>query len=141
MRFLFINGPNLDILGRREPEIYGSESLEEINSGIRETAGELGVEAEFFQSNHEGAIIDRINTAQEDGIIINPAGLTHTSVALKDSLEAFNGYVCEVHLSNIFAREEFRKSSVTASAADGVISGFGSRGYVMALEAAVSEVA
>ncbi len=138
-KILVIHGPNMDTLGTREPEIYGTETLDDINSRIREKAGELNVAAEFFQSNHEGAIIDRISSSDAGTIIINPAGLTHTSISLLDALKAFRGRVIEVHMSNILGRDEARRRSVTAPAAEGVICGFGSKSYIMALEAAAGE--
>ena len=138
-KILVIHGPNLDILGRREPEIYGDDTLEEINSMIRKRAAELSLEVEFFQSNHEGEIIDRIASSDAYSIIINPAGLTHTSVSLLDALRAFGGSVIEVHLSNILGREDFRQRSVTAAAARGLISGFGAKSYLLALDAAAAE--
>jgi len=136
-KILFIHGPNLNLLGKREPEIYGKETLEEIDARIRQTAGDLGLTVETFQSNHEGALIDRIGQAAVDcaGIVINPGALTHTSVALLDALLAVDLPVIEVHLSNIHRREPFRQHSYTARAATGIISGLGARGYLLALEA------
>ena len=132
---LIINGPNLDKLGTREPEIYGSQTLDQINIMISEKAAECGWNVDFFQSNHEGDIVDRIGSASEDAIIINPAAFTHTSVALRDALQIYAGPIIEVHLSNILAREEFRHESLTAAAAKGMISGFGAHGYILAMEA------
>jgi len=137
-KILVINGPNLDKLGVREPEIYGKETLEDINSKVIAKGKEYGVEIECFQSNHEGEIIDKIGGTDAGSIIINPAGFTHTSVAIRDSLQAFEGKVVEVHLSNIFSREEFRRVSITASAATGLIGGFGSNSYILAIEALIS---
>jgi len=137
MKILIIHGPNLNILGNREPEIYGTRTLDEINERIREKAAQLVSEVEIFQSNHEGEIIDRISESDAAAIIINPAGLTHTSVSLLDSLRAFRGKVVEVHLSNIMGREEFRQHSLTAAGADGIIAGFGYKSYILALEALV----
>jgi 3-dehydroquinate dehydratase-2 len=132
---LVINGPNLDKLGQREPEIYGSTTLEEINGLVEEKASVYGWQVNFFQSNHEGDMVDRIGSASEDAIVINPAAFTHTSIALRDALKIFEGPIIEVHLSNILAREDFRHESLTAAAADGIISGFGAAVYVLALEA------
>ena len=134
---LVINGPNLNMLGVREPEIYGNETLEDIQNALLEEAKDQGlnVNLEFFQSNHEGAIIDRIHEAfrDADGIIINPGAYTHYSYAIYDALKAVNLPAVEVHLSNINDRDEFRRTSVTAPACIGQISGFGGYGYVLAL--------
>ena len=134
---LVIHGPNLNLLGTREPDIYGTTSLEEINSDLAAAAKEWGAEAEFFQSNHEGAIIDRIQEAPSwaDGVLINPAGLTHSSVILRDALVATGLPVVEVHLSNVHAREEFRDHSFVSGIALGVITGFGPLGYRLGLQA------
>jgi 3-dehydroquinate dehydratase-2 len=134
-----INGPNLNLLGKREPEIYGELSLDNLNEMVKKKAEEEGFEIDFFQSNHEGDIVDKIGSTQVDAIIINPAAYTHTSVALLDSLRVFSGPVIEVHLSNIFSREEFRHNSVTAPAAKGVICGFGINSYILAIEALSKE--
>ncbi len=133
-KVLVIHGPNLDKLGSREPDIYGGETLNEINKKLKEEGDKCQLELEFFQSNHEGKLIDKIGSTDATSIIINPAGFTHTSVALMDALGAFNGKVIEVHLSNIFAREQFRRQSVTAVEADGLICGFGSQSYILALK-------
>ncbi len=138
MRIIIVNGPNIQLLGRREPGIYGSATLAEIENAVRTVATEIGVEVEFFQSNHEGEILDKIGSAFEahyDGIVINPAALTHTSVALHDALRAVGIPAVEVHISNIYSREEFRRKSLTASACLGVISGLGADGYEWALRA------
>lgn len=136
-RILVIHGPNLNLLGSREPDIYGNTTLEEINGDLTSAAKEWGAEVEFFQSNYEGALVDRIQESQSwaDGILINPGGLTHTSVTLRDALAATELPIVEVHLSNIFAREEFRRNSFVSPIALGVISGFGAMGYGLGLNA------
>ncbi len=136
-RILVIHGPNLNLLGSREPDIYGTTTLEEINADLTSAAKEWGADVEFFQSNHEGALVDRIQEAQSwaDGIVINPGGLTHTSVALRDALVATELPIVEVHLSNVFAREEFRRTSYISPIALGVISGLGPTGYGLGLNA------
>ena len=139
-RILVINGPNLNMLGTRQPEIYGSETLSDIETACREKAAELGLEIDFFQSNHEGEIVTAIQQARGkfDAIVINPAAYSHTSVAILDALLACDIKVVEVHLSNIHRREEFRRFSYVSKVADGVICGFGKQGYLLALEAAAS---
>ncbi len=137
---LVINGPNLNMLGKREPEIYGGHTLEMINAELETAAALKSVRLMFFQSNHEGAIVDRIHDAFEsrvDGIIINPGALTHTSVALRDALLLLSCPIAEVHLSNIYKREPFRHKSMLADIVTGQISGFGHYGYHMALAAIV----
>ncbi|NQZ96278.1 MAG: type II 3-dehydroquinate dehydratase [Myxococcales bacterium] len=136
-RILVIHGPNLNLLGTREPEIYGATTLEEINTEVTSAAKEQGAEVEFFQSNHEGALIDRIQEAVSwaDGLLINPGGLTHTSVTLRDALLASGLPVVEVHCSNVFSREEFRQRSYISGIAVGVISGFGPTSYWLGLHA------
>ncbi|MFP4081957.1 MAG: type II 3-dehydroquinate dehydratase [Candidatus Aminicenantes bacterium] len=133
-KILVINGPNLNLLGEREPGIYGNMTLKEIEEKIEKFAVQKGIEAEWFQSNHEGHIIDKIQGAKGnfDGIIINPAALSYTSYSILDALNAVDLPCIEVHVSNIFAREDFRKNSVTASACAGIISGFGWRSYLYA---------
>ncbi|KGJ04373.1 3-dehydroquinate dehydratase [Paracoccus halophilus] len=137
-----LNGPNLNLLGQRQPEIYGSTTLADIEARCRELGRELGVEIGFFQSNHEGQIIDTIHEArhQAQAIIINPAAFTHTSVAILDALNAFDGPVLEVHISNVHKREGFRHHSYVSLRADGVIAGFGTHGYALALRHAASMI-
>jgi 3-dehydroquinate dehydratase II len=136
---LILNGPNLNFLGKREPEHYGTLTLEEINRRLQAVADGLGVEVRFFQSNHEGALIDQIQAAAEwaDGIIFNPGGYSHTSVALRDAISSVRLPTVEVHLSNIAAREEFRHRSLIAPVCLGSISGLGWRSYTAGLTALV----
>ena len=135
MKIAVIQGPNLNMLGIREQHIYGSMSLEQIHEQLKTAAEQNGVEIEFFQSNFEGEIVDRIQEClgTVDGIMINPAAYSHTSIAIKDALSAVSMPVVEVHISNIYKREEFRQKSITAGASTGVISGFGPFGYHMGL--------
>ena len=137
LQIFVLHGPNLNLLGTREPEIYGTATLEEINADLSALAKERGANLEFFQSNHEGALIDRVQEAMAwaDGILINPGGFTHTSVALRDALLGAALPVVEVHLSNIYAREEFRRHSYLSGICLGVISGFGASSYGLALHA------
>lgn len=144
MKILVINGPNLNFLGIREKDIYGTKDYEFLKERIQDKADLLGISVEVFQSNSEGAIIDRIQLAYHekiDGIIINPGGLTHTSVALHDALSSVSDIIkIEVHISNINSREDFRKNSITAAACDGQISGLGINSYLYAIEAVVDMV-
>ena len=135
-----LNGPNLNLLGLRQPEIYGRETLADVAARCAELAAELGVEVTFQQSNHEGAIVEMIHAArdQASAIVINPAAYTHTSVAILDALNAFEGPVFEVHISNVHKRESFRHHSYVSLRADGVIAGCGTEGYLLALRRAVS---
>ena len=138
MKILIIHGPNLNLLGRREPQIYGNLSLTDINREITTRAQALGLASECRQSNHEGEIIDWLQQAEAEdfaGIILNPAAYTHTSVAIRDAIAAIEPPVVEVHLSNISSREEFRRHSLTAPVCRGTISGFGPASYLAALEA------
>ncbi len=130
-----LNGPNLNLLGKRQPHIYGSETLADVEAGCRALAAELGLELSFLQSNHEGQLVDWIHEARETagGIVINPAAYTHTSVAILDALNAFDGPVIEVHISNVHKREAFRHQSYVSLRADGVIAGLGTQGYGLAL--------
>ena len=132
-----IHGPNINLLGTREPDIYGNRDYESLNEDILQKAEEMGVRVDIFQSNHEGEIIDYIQQKAPEisGIVINPGGLTHYSISLRDALAAFREPVVEVHLSNIHSREEFRQQSITAGAATGLIAGLGPEGYLYALEA------
>ncbi|MCT1367942.1 type II 3-dehydroquinate dehydratase [Kocuria massiliensis] len=131
-----LNGPNLNMLGRRKPEIYGTTTLADIEATVREHAGALGRGIEFMQSNHEGVLIDEIQRARDEAsaIIINPAAFTHTSIAIHDALEAAELPVIEVHLSNVHRREEFRHRSYVSLQAETVIAGAGAYGYIMALD-------
>ena len=142
LRILVVHGPNLNLLGRREPEFYGTQTLADIDADLAAVAKELCVDVESVQSNHEGELIDRIQEAigQADGILINPGGLTHSSVALRDALVATDLPVVEVHLSNVYARESFRRVSYVSPIAIGVISGLGSQGYRFGLEALVKRL-
>ena len=137
MRVLVLHGPNLNMLGTREPEIYGTLTLAEIDARVRERATALGMEVETAQSNGEGDLIDLIQRAKEpfDALIINPGGYSHTSVAIRDAIAAVGLPAIEVHLSNPAAREDFRKMDIVAGACMGVVAGFGWRSYVMAIDA------
>jgi 3-dehydroquinate dehydratase II len=134
-----LNGPNLNLLGLREPEVYGTDTLDDIAGACEDRARELGFELEFRQSNHEGHLIDWLHEANADGakaVILNPGGYTHTSVALHDAIKSIKVPVVEVHLSNPHARESFRHRSYVGKAAKGTIAGFGALGYLLALDAA-----
>jgi 3-dehydroquinate dehydratase II len=134
-----LNGPNLNLLGLREPEIYGSDTLDDIAGRLEDRAKDLGLEIDMRQSNHEGHLIDWLHEAQASGakaVLLNPGGYTHTSVALHDAVKAVKTPVIEVHLSNPHARETFRHTSFVGSAAKGTIAGFGALSYILALEAA-----
>lgn len=139
MKILVIHGPNLNLLGQREPEIYGSLSLDEINQRLQELASKEGVGLDIMQSNHEGEMVDRIGQArgQYNTLIINPGAYTHTSVAIRDAVSACGVPCIEVHLSNIYAREEFRHKSLIAPVCVGQIGGFGAMSYLLALRAAI----
>lgn len=141
-KVLIINGPNLNLLGTREKDVYGCETLESINAKVSEYANKLGIEVEFFQSNHEGYIIDMIHDSKErfDSIIINPGAYTHYSIAIRDAVKAVQIPTIEVHLSNIHSREEFRSKSVIAPVCVGQISGFGSHSYILALTAVCTDL-
>lgn len=134
-KILIVNGPNLNLLGRREPDIYGDLTLEKINEELTTLAKELGLEVEFFQSNSEGGLIDFIHqkAAEADGLIINPGAYTHYSIAIRDAIAAVDLPAIEVHLSNTQAREKIRRKSVIAPVCKGLLAGFGSFGYAMAL--------
>jgi 3-dehydroquinate dehydratase-2 len=134
-----VHGPNLNLLGTREPDVYGRVTLAEIDALLAARAKELGCEVDAFQSNHEGALVDHVQECRgrADGILVNPAALTHTSVALRDALAATDLPIVEVHLSNVYARESFRHHSYVSGIALGVLSGFGPDGYVFGLEALV----
>ncbi len=136
-KILVIHGPNLNMLGKREPEIYGTTTLEDINKGLSEKAIKLDCSADTFQSNHEGDIVEKIQGAKGkyDGIIINPAAYTHTSVAIRDALLLLDIPVIEIHLSNIYKREPFRHKSMLADVVSGQITGFGVNSYCLAMDA------
>lgn len=139
MKVLVVHGPNLNLLGTREPHLYGTTTLAEIDQQLHARAAQAGLGLDTFQSSSEGAIIDRLHAARgnTDAVIINPGGLTHTSVALRDAIEAIQIPTVECHLSNIHKREEFRHVSLTAPVCVGQIAGFGARSYLLALEAVI----
>ncbi len=136
-KILIINGPNLNLLGNREDDIYGNDSLDKIKSDCEKKGIEKKLEIIFFQSNNEGEIIDKIHEVNDkfDGLIINPAAFTHSSIAILDSLRAINKPKIEIHLSNIYAREEYRKKSITSEGVHGLICGFGGNSYLLGIEA------
>ncbi len=143
MEILVLHGPNLNLLGSREPSVYGATTLAEIDAMLQRRAGEAGVGLDCFQSNHEGALVDRVQAAGRDGvrfILINPAALTHTSVALRDALAAVAIPFVEVHLSNVHRREAFRHHSYFSDLAEGVIAGLGASGYRLALDFALERL-
>jgi 3-dehydroquinate dehydratase-2 len=136
MRIVVLNGPNLNLLGQREPEVYGRTNLDEIEAMVREAAGKLGAQIEWFQTNHEGAMVEAVQglRGRADGALINAAALTHSSLALRDALLAVRIPFVELHLSNIFAREPERRHSVIADLAIGIVTGFGAQSYLLALQ-------
>lgn len=140
-KLLILNGPNLDMLGKREPEIYGSRTLEDINCDIRKYAADHGAECEFYQSNSEGALIDAIHSVADkyDGCVINAGAYTHYSIAIRDAIAAVDKPFVEVHLSNVHKREEFRHKSMISAVCEGVICGFGEKSYILAVNALCGE--
>jgi 3-dehydroquinate dehydratase II len=140
VRIDVLHGPNLDLLGRREPEIYGTDTLAAIDDAMQRLGREIGAAVSAFQSNHEGALIDRVRDADGDGFIVNAAAYTHTSIALRDALAAVARPYVEVHLSNVFARERFRHRSLLAAGAVGVVCGFGPGSYLCGLRALVEHL-
>ena len=136
-KILIINGPNLNLLGNREDDIYGKDSLDKIKSDCEKKGTEKKLEIDFFQSNNEGEIIDKIHEVNNkyEGLIINPAAFTHSSIAILDSLRAIRKPKIEIHLSNIYSREEYRKKSITSEGVDGLICGFGGNSYLLGIEA------
>jgi 3-dehydroquinate dehydratase-2 len=142
-KILVIHGPNLNLLGQRETSVYGVTTMDDINANLKKIAGDKGVELVFLQSNHEGDIVDAIGKTKADGIgaiVINPAAYTHTSIAIRDALAAVTVPAVEVHLSNIYKREEFRHQSMIAPACQGQVSGFGAQSYELGLLAAIALV-
>jgi 3-dehydroquinate dehydratase II len=143
MKILVLNGPNLNLLGSREPDVYGRDTLETISEGLRSLAVELNVQLSFFQSNHEGELLDRLHQASSDGFagaIFNPGAFTHTSIALRDAIAATALPTVEVHLSNVHARESFRHHSYIAPVACGQVVGFGAAGYSLALRGLLAKL-
>ena len=139
MKILVLHGPNLNLLGTREPEVYGSMTLDDINSKLVGLGKELGVDVECFQSNHEGALIDALHEARTNanGVVFNPGGYTHTSIALRDAISAIQIPVIEVHISNLYAREEFRHTSMISAVCKAKVTGFGWRSYELGLRGLV----
>lgn len=142
LKILVTHGPNLNLLGKREPDVYGNITIEQIDKALRKEAKNESVELKIVQSNHEGEIVDLLGKANNefDGIIINPAAYTHTSIAIRDAISALSIPVVEVHLSNIYAREEFRHTSITAAVVKGQISGFGLNSYLLGLKALIKTI-
>jgi len=142
MRIAVVHGPNLRLLGRREPAVYGTDTLEDVDRAVEALAAQLGAEVEFFQSNHEGAILDFVEeaAARVDGFVVNPGALTHTSVALRDALLGVELPFVEVHLSNTASREPFRRHSYLADVAVGAVFGFGVHSYLLGLRGLVSRI-
>ena len=140
-KILVLHGPNLNKLGQRDPVLYGTATLQEVNDKLLELAAQLGVRLEAFQSNQEGKLIDMIQATDAAGIVINPGALTHYSYAIRDALDDFQGPIMEVHLSNIHAREPFRQHSVTAGVAKGLVCGLGLDSYLLGLRAVVKLLA
>ena len=136
-KILIINGPNLNLLGQREDDIYGKDTLENIKNASETKGKSLDLTIDFFQSNNEGEIINKLHEVEElyDGLIINPAAYTHSSIAILDSLRAINKPKIEIHLSNIYSREEYRKKSITSEGVNGLICGFGTNSYILGIEA------
>jgi 3-dehydroquinate dehydratase II len=140
VRIAVVHGPNLNLLGTREPEVYGRTTLAEIDAAVEGLAAELGARATSFQSNHEGALVDFVHGARADGLIVNAGAFTHTSIALRDALLAVRIPFVEVHLTNVYAREPFRHRSLLADRAVGVVCGFGADSYLLGLRALVSHL-
>ena len=136
-KIIIINGPNLNLLGQRENDIYGKESLDEIKKNCEEKASEKNLDVVFFQSNNEGEIINKLHEVEDhyDGLVINPAAFTHSSIAILDSLRAIKKPKIEIHLSNIYSREDYRKKSITSEGVNGLICGFGGNSYILGIEA------
>jgi 3-dehydroquinate dehydratase-2 len=143
MKILILHGPNLNLLGTREPEIYGSMTLDDINQKMAELGKELGAEIECLQSNHEGALIDALQDARTwaNGVVFNPGGYTHTSIALRDAISAIGIPVVEAHLSNVYAREEFRHNSMISAVCKGKVVGFGWKSYELGLRGLIEMLA